>query len=181
MSADTQTILSTYIAAISKAHATGKATEHSYRPAIKALVEGLAVEDSDNPIIPVHRNRAVLADFVSALFCVNVHGLRFGLEYQGNLGRIIGEPPSIWLVGNPRKTKSVEGGDLSRPSLYSRNGKQSKGCLGGIPHFVFMSHSGVCRWNRNCHDFQPRKKRVFPCVLSRSPTTGRYEYMEKRA
>ena len=42
MSADTQTILSTYIAAISKAYATGKATEHSYRPAIKALVEGLA-------------------------------------------------------------------------------------------------------------------------------------------
>ena len=41
MSADTQTILSTYIAAISAAHATGKATEHSYRPAIKALVEGL--------------------------------------------------------------------------------------------------------------------------------------------
>jgi hypothetical protein len=42
MSADTQTTLSTYIAAISSAYATGKATEHSYRPAIKALIEGLA-------------------------------------------------------------------------------------------------------------------------------------------
>lgn len=42
MTADSQTILSAYIEAVSGAYATGKATEHSYRPAIKALVEGLA-------------------------------------------------------------------------------------------------------------------------------------------
>ena len=42
MNADTQTILSTYVAAVSEAYATGKATEHSYRPAIKALIEALA-------------------------------------------------------------------------------------------------------------------------------------------
>lgn len=42
MNADTQTILSTYVAAVSGAYATGKATEHSYRPAIKALIEALA-------------------------------------------------------------------------------------------------------------------------------------------
>lgn len=42
MNADTQTILSTYVAAVSGAYASGKATEHSYRPAIKALIEGLA-------------------------------------------------------------------------------------------------------------------------------------------
>ena len=42
MNADIQTILSTYIEAVAGAYATGKATEHSYRPAIKALVEALA-------------------------------------------------------------------------------------------------------------------------------------------
>ena len=42
MTADIQAILSAYIDAVSGAYATGKATEHSYRPAIKALVEGLA-------------------------------------------------------------------------------------------------------------------------------------------
>ena len=42
MNADIQTILSAYIEAVAGAYATGKATEHSYRPAIKALVEGLA-------------------------------------------------------------------------------------------------------------------------------------------
>ena len=41
MNTDIHTTLSAYIAAISSAYASGKATEHSYRPAIKALIEGL--------------------------------------------------------------------------------------------------------------------------------------------
>lgn len=41
MTTDTHAILSAYLAAVSEAYASGKATEHSYRPAIKALIEGL--------------------------------------------------------------------------------------------------------------------------------------------
>ncbi|MBP5544470.1 MAG: N-6 DNA methylase [Kiritimatiellae bacterium] len=41
MTATPHEILTSYIEAVSGAYATGKATEHSYRPAIKALVEAL--------------------------------------------------------------------------------------------------------------------------------------------
>ena len=41
MKTDADTILSAYVEAVSGAYASGKATEHSYRPALKALFEGL--------------------------------------------------------------------------------------------------------------------------------------------
>ena len=41
MNTDADTVLSAYVEAVSGAYASGKATEHSYRPALKALFEGL--------------------------------------------------------------------------------------------------------------------------------------------
>lgn len=50
MNTDTHAILSAYITAVSEAYASGKATEHSYRPAIKALIDGLV------PVIVEYRD-----------------------------------------------------------------------------------------------------------------------------